>query len=1323
MAPPLLLVCVAALCVWGTFSRADRELRTELLAQAHLVAPAINLDRILALSGSPDDENTPNYTRLKNQLAYIRMANPQFRFISLLGRRADGTIFFFLDSEPPQSELSSPPGQVYEEASLNVRRAFEARVSVVDGAMPDRWGDWVSALVPLIDPLTGNVAAVLSMDVDARDWMTHVAAKAALPTGLVLVLLIGLGTVLATLRRVDASAKPVLRRLLPSLAAIMIFLVAGAGVLLWQQHVKFLSVEASADITKLANNLKASLAQQTPGLIATAQVVAADPDTKVALRQGDTERLLSIWKPVFANLQREGRVAQLLFVDTSRACIARIHKSEVRDDQLDRYLVLEAERTRQVASGLDLNARGELVVRVVQPVLEEEAPVGYIEISRKIEDVFQELHMQSEIELGVLIRKELLNRPVWEEGMRDLGREANWDRFARSAIVYTSQERLPDPFSSWVDHIQDGRASERVPQNIEVDGSHWQASAMPLQDASGKQIGNLLILRNIDTEGVGFAHLIMIFGATSTVVLALLLGFIYMLLRRTDASIRAQQEALRESEQAYRSQFVENSSSMFLIDPADGSIVDANAAALNFYGYSREQILAMNIGDINTLPFSKIRQVMQAVHNENGKRFEFQHRLADGSLRDVEVAVTVVKFGNRTLLHSIGQDITERKRAQRALQREQLFNEALLSSLPGIFYLYAYPEGTLVRHNKNHAILLGYEEDEIEGRHMNSWHPPEAVEAVRQAIEGVMARGQGVIESPLLTKDGRQIPFLMTGIRLEVEGQTYLMGVGIDITERKRAEEMIAKRLVALTQPMDDGSISFDDLFDLNEIQRIQDEFALATGVASIITHPDGSPITAPSSFTRLCNEIIRGTEMGCANCFKSDAVIGRPHPDGPIVQPCLSGGLWDAGASIVVGNRHIANWLIGQVRDETQKEEKIRAYAREIGADETDAAKAFAEVPGMSLEQFNQVANALFTLSNQLSTTAYQNVQQARFITERTKVENALRVSEERYRALVENANSIIIRLNSEGKVTFINEFGQRYFGYAEEEIVGRHVVGTIVPESDATGRLIHELIKDIGSHPEDRRLVENENVLRDGTRVWISWTNKPIFDENGQLREILCVGIDATMRKRAEEEKAKLEGQLLQAQKMESVGRLAGGVAHDFNNMLGVILGYTELALEELGPAHPLHADLTEIRKAAERSADLTRQLLAFARKQTVSPKIINLNDAVSGMLKMLQRLIGEDIDLLWLPGENLEQVRMDPSQIDQILANLCVNARDAIADVGKVTIETENCTLDEEFCIAHVGVEPGDYVRLSVSDNGCGMSKETLSHLFEPFRSEEH
>jgi PAS domain S-box-containing protein len=237
------------------------------------------------------------------------------------------------------------------------------------------------------------------------------------------------------------------------------------------------------------------------------------------------------------------------------------------------------------------------------------------------------------------------------------------------------------------------------------------------------------------------------------------------------------------------------------------------------------------------------------------------------------------------------------------------------------------------------------------------------------------------------------------------------------------------------------------------------------------------------------------------------------------------------------------------------------------------------------------------------------------------------------------------------------------------------------------------------------------------------------PVTCKSGVVRDIefrmasttelnVVVITDITERKKAEAEHDKLQSQFIQAQKMESVGRLAGGVAHDYNNMLSVILGYAELVMERTAPDDPLQEDLREIHSAARHSAEITGQLLAFARKQAISPQVLDLNETVEGMLKMLRRLIGEDINLAWQPGAESGFVKMDPSQIDQILANLCVNARDAIAGVGKVTIETANVCIDEEYCADHGGFVPGEYVLLTVSDDGCGMDAATIEAIFEPF-----
>jgi PAS domain S-box-containing protein len=335
--------------------------------------------------------------------------------------------------------------------------------------------------------------------------------------------------------------------------------------------------------------------------------------------------------------------------------------------------------------------------------------------------------------------------------------------------------------------------------------------------------------------------------------------------------------------------------------------------------------------------------------------------------------------------------------------------------------------------------------------------------------------------------------------------------------------------------------------------------------------------------------------------------------------------------------------------------------------------------------------------------------------ITERKQAEKELQQSESHLRTLVQTIPDLVWLKDQDGVFLSCNrEFG-RFYGATEGEIKGK-------TDFDFVDRELAEFFQE-----NDRKAISAGQPVRneewvtfadDSHRALLETIKTPMYDNRGTLIGVLGIGRDITNRKRAEEEKIKLEAQLQQAQKLESVGRLAGGVAHDYNNMLSVIVGYSEMALEKIDSSDPLYEDLCEIRKAGVRSADITRQLLAFARKQTIAPVVLDLNEAVEGALKMLRRLIGEDIDLAWLPKDGLWHIKIDPSQLDQILANLCVNARDAIDGVGKITIETGKVTFDATYCADHPGFFEGGYVLLAFSDDGCGMDHYIIDKIFEPF-----
>jgi PAS domain S-box-containing protein len=325
--------------------------------------------------------------------------------------------------------------------------------------------------------------------------------------------------------------------------------------------------------------------------------------------------------------------------------------------------------------------------------------------------------------------------------------------------------------------------------------------------------------------------------------------------------------------------------------------------------------------------------------------------------------------------------------------------------------------------------------------------------------------------------------------------------------------------------------------------------------------------------------------------------------------------------------------------------------------------------------------------------------------ITERKRAEEALRESERHVHAVISAAPVILWEVDETGRIRFSEGRALASLGLRPGQRVGLSVFEIYQDNQEALACI--------------RRGLAGEEFVTEVCVGGSHWRNhySPLRDAKGAVRGLVATSVDVSERIRVEEEKAKLQEQLLHAQKMESVGRLAGGVAHDFNNMLGVILGHVELALEDT-VSNQVRSSLIEVQKAAQRSAELTGQLLAFARKQLISPRVLDLNLTVTALSTMLRRLIGENIQLEWKPAPDLWSIKADSVQLDQILANLCVNARDAIVNTGKIVIDVENCVFDKGTCAAQAGCHPGEYVQLAVRDDGCGMSQETQAHIFEPF-----
>lgn len=359
----------------------------------------------------------------------------------------------------------------------------------------------------------------------------------------------------------------------------------------------------------------------------------------------------------------------------------------------------------------------------------------------------------------------------------------------------------------------------------------------------------------------------------------------------------------------------------------------------------------------------------------------------------------------------------------------------------------------------------------------------------------------------------------------------------------------------------------------------------------------------------------------------------------------------------------------------------------------------------------FAQYKESYLALALPLAKVCALAISNARALESRQKAEQALR----NMASIVESSKDAIIGQSLQGVIVSWNQGAKLIYGYDQDEVLGRHI--SFLTPHDQPDVMTRKLEKIKAEEPTDQ--VETVWLTKDGQPLNVSLQVSPVRDEGGRIVGASSIARDITKEKQnAEQERRSLEAQLQQAQKLESVGRLAGGVAHDFNNILAIILGYCEMALQGVGPENALHHDLAQIQEAAQRAKGLTRQLLAFARKQVLQMTNLSLSDVALNFSKMIKRLIGEDIEIKMALAKDLPLVKADPSMVEQVLLNLAVNARDAMQDGGTLTIETRQVHLDQSYATARFEVVPGDYVRLAVTDTGKGMDEATRQMIFEPF-----
>jgi len=536
------------------------------------------------------------------------------------------------------------------------------------------------------------------------------------------------------------------------------------------------------------------------------------------------------------------------------------------------------------------------------------------------------------------------------------------------------------------------------------------------------------------------------------------------------------------------------------------------------------------------------------------------------------------------------------------------------------------------------------------------------------------------------------------------------MCIYVDTTERKRTEEALERQLVALTRPLEgcDG-IQFEDMFNLDDIQRLQDEFANATRVASIITRPDGTPITNPSNFCRLCRDVIRKTKKGLTNCFRSDAMLGKISASGPTIRPCMSGGLWDAGAGISVGGRHIANWLIGQVRDKNQTEEKIRDYAKQIGANEDEFLEAYFEVPSMEEEHFQQVAQVIFTLTNQLSTMAYQNVQQARFISDRKQALDAVKLSEERFKKLFDNVDSVAVQgYDRDRRVIYWNNASEKIYGYKQNEAIGVHLEDLIIPPD-----MRPHVIEAIRQYAEEGKPIpagELRLMRKDGTSVPVYSSHVMQTTSKGDI-ELFCLDVDLTeldvVRKELISAKDKAEAS------SKAKSEFLANMSHEIRTPLNGILGMLQL-LETTATSDEQKEYLLGAIKSSKRLTRLLSDILDLSKiesqRTTIDQVEFDIEEVVRSVSEAFSISIKENGLFFKAVLDNNIPRRLigDETRLRQILFNIVGNAI-KFTPAGKIEVELS--------LLSH-HTNKSCRVLVSVADTGIGIPVDRLKDILEPF-----
>jgi two-component system cell cycle sensor histidine kinase/response regulator CckA len=718
-----------------------------------------------------------------------------------------------------------------------------------------------------------------------------------------------------------------------------------------------------------------------------------------------------------------------------------------------------------------------------------------------------------------------------------------------------------------------------------------------------------------------------------------------------------------EHEPGARLYFEHSPLPMWVYDLETLRLLDVNRAAVEQYGYTRDEFLQLTLRDLRPpedVPL--LEQRLQTV--KSGAEIHpvaWRHRRKNGTMTLVRVASRAMEFQGRPARLVVAEEIPFAPKAEQVLEREPHFVSAVLDTVPALVAVFDR-EGRITRFNRACEITTGYSADEVRGRPF--WDLlllPEEMETVRGVFADLLA-GQtpGTVEHHWVTKQGtRRFLTWATTLLRDSEGEPeHIIAMGIDVTEHRRAEQALR---------------------DSREQYRF---FIQQTteGVWCAEVDPP-LPVDAPE-------------QVQIAHCANHAYLVE--------VNDAMVRMYGCRDASEHIGAR------LGSTFDmaDPRTQEFFRGFIQG-GYRTGDLESREFDLHGTPRRFVNHMVGVV----EERRLTRIWGTQHD--VTERQGAEEAVRAARDHLKALVDASPLAIVGVDAVGVVLSWNRAAEDTFGWTADEAIGHRLINVPL---DKQGEFEALLARVLGEHPFTS--YETQRLRKDGSRIDVSISTAALHDARGRPIGSVAIYADVTERKRAEEQLQLSQEQFRQAQKMEAVGRLAGGIAHDFNNLLTAILSYSELALTDLRPGDPIREDIQQIREAGLRAAELTKQLLAFSRRQLFQVRSLSLNDVVIHTERMLQPLMGDDVEIRLGLSPTLAHTRADAGQLEQVLLNLAVNARDAMPSGGTLTLTTATVKLAEDAAARWGHLAPGAYVTLSVQDTGTGMSPEVQERIFEPF-----